>query len=90
MTPFSYTAHRRDAVGFTVPAVVAALGSRVLFPPAARRDALGDNTMPEKMTKAECQKRLEELEAEADRRGCCVIPATPVKDPADIPQEANA
>jgi hypothetical protein len=25
-------------VGFTVPAVVAALGSRVLFPPAARRD----------------------------------------------------
>ena len=46
--------------------------------------------MPEKMTKAECQRRLEELEAEADRRGCCVIPATPVMDPADIPEEDNA
>ena len=42
------------------------------------------------MTQEEYDKRLEELEAEADRRGCCVIPATPVMDPADIPEEDNA
>ena len=35
------------------------------------------------MTKAEYQKRLEELEREADRRGCCVIPAEPLIDPDD-------
>ena len=36
------------------------------------------------MTKAEYQKRLEELEREADRRGCCVIPAEPLIDPDDV------
>ena len=33
------------------------------------------------MTKAEYDKRLEELEAEADRRVCCVIPAQPIPPP---------
>ena len=33
------------------------------------------------MTKAKFQKKLEELEREADRRGCCVIPAQPIPPP---------
>jgi hypothetical protein len=33
------------------------------------------------MTRAEYHKRLEELEREADRRGCCVIPAKPLTPP---------
>lgn len=33
------------------------------------------------MTKAKYQKKLEELYDEADRRGCCVIPATPINPP---------
>ena len=37
------------------------------------------------MTRAECQKRLEEIEREADRRGCCIIPAEPIPDPAEAP-----
>ncbi len=35
------------------------------------------------MTKAEYQKKLAELEREADRCGCCVIPAEPLIDPDD-------
>ncbi len=33
------------------------------------------------MTQEAYDKRLAELEAEADRRGCCVIPAQPVPPP---------
>lgn len=33
------------------------------------------------MTQAKYDKRLAELEAEADRRGCCIIPAVPVPPP---------
>ena len=33
------------------------------------------------MTQEEYDKRLAELEAEADRRGCCIIPATPIPPP---------
>ncbi len=33
------------------------------------------------MTRAQYEKRLAELEAEADRRGCCVIPAKPLREP---------
>lgn len=33
------------------------------------------------MTQEEYDKRLAELEAEADRRGCCVIPAQPIPPP---------
>lgn len=36
------------------------------------------------MTQEEYEKRLDELYAEADRRGCCVIPATPVPPPDEI------
>lgn len=42
------------------------------------------------MTKTEYEKRLEELEAEADAAGCCVVPATPIPDPDDIPDEGQA
>ena len=42
------------------------------------------------MNGEEYQKRLAELEAEADRRGCCVIPATPIPDPDGIPDEGQA
>ena len=35
------------------------------------------------MTQAEYDKRMEELEAEADRRGCCVIPAQPIPPPEE-------
>lgn len=35
------------------------------------------------MTKTEYQRRLEELEAQADAAGCCVVPATPLFDPDD-------
>lgn len=46
------------------------------------------------MTQAEYDKRLAELEAEADRRGCCVIAAVPVPPPeeglaADAPASAT-
>ena len=33
------------------------------------------------MTQPEYEKRLAELEAEADRRGCCIIPAQPIPPP---------
>ena len=33
------------------------------------------------MTQEEYDKRLAELEAEADRRGCCIIPAQPIPPP---------
>ena len=33
------------------------------------------------MTQAEYDKRIAELEAEADRRGCCIIPARPIPPP---------
>ena len=33
------------------------------------------------MGNEEYEKSLEELYDEADRRGCCVIPATPIKSP---------
>ena len=35
------------------------------------------------MTQSEFGKRMAELEAEADRNGCAVIPAEPLFDPAD-------
>ena len=46
------------------------------------------------MPQGEYNKRLEELEAEADRRGCCVIPAQPIPPPdeglaADAPASAT-
>ena len=41
------------------------------------------------MTQAEYDKRIEELEAEADRRGCCIIPATPVPPPDGSPGTAR-
>ncbi len=41
------------------------------------------------MTQAEYDKRLAELEAEADRRGCCVIPAQPIPPP-DEPIKKDA
>lgn len=46
------------------------------------------------MTQEEYDKRLEELEAEADRRGCCIIPAQPIPPPdeglaADAPASAT-
>lgn len=45
------------------------------------------------MTQQEYDKRLAELEAEADRRGCCIIPETPIPPPdeglaADAPASA--
>ena len=33
------------------------------------------------MTRAQYQRELEKLEAEADRNGCCVIPARPLREP---------
>jgi len=42
------------------------------------------------MTKTEFQKRLEELEAKADAAGCFVVPATPLIDPDDIPEEGQS
>lgn len=36
------------------------------------------------MTHEEYEKRLEELYAEADRRGCCVIPVAPIPQPDKI------
>ena len=33
------------------------------------------------MTQQEYDKRLAELEAEADRLGCCIIPAPPIPPP---------
>ena len=33
------------------------------------------------MTKKQYEKRLAELEAEADKRGCCVIPTRPLREP---------
>lgn len=33
------------------------------------------------MTQEKYEKRLAELEAEADRLGCCVIPAKPIPSP---------
>ena len=41
------------------------------------------------MTQAEYDKRMEELEAEADRRGCCIIPAVPVQPPDGSPGTAR-
>ena len=35
------------------------------------------------MNQQEYDKRLAALEAEADRRGCCVIPAQPIPPPED-------
>ena len=35
------------------------------------------------MTKRQYEKRLAELEAEADKRGCCVIPSRPLREPRD-------
>jgi hypothetical protein len=34
------------------------------------------------MTRAQYQKELEKLEREADKRGCCVIPARPLREPS--------
>ena len=43
------------------------------------------------MTQAEYDKRLAELEAEADRRGCCVIPAQPIPPPNEgVAADASA
>lgn len=42
------------------------------------------------MTQAEYDKRLAELEAEADRRGCCVIPAQPIQPPDGVPDTPAA
>ena len=42
------------------------------------------------MTKAEYQKKLAELEREADRCGCCVIPAEPLIDPDDATAAGSA
>lgn len=43
------------------------------------------------MTKKQFEKRLAELEAEADRRGCCVIPARPLREPAaNAPRKRKA
>ena len=42
------------------------------------------------MTQAGYDKRLAELEAEADRRGCCIIPATPVPPPDGVPETPAA
>lgn len=39
------------------------------------------------MTQEEYEKRLEELYAEADRRGCCVIPSTPIPPPDEIAEK---
>lgn len=36
------------------------------------------------MTQEEYEKRLEELYAEADRRGCCVIPSSQIPPPDEI------
>lgn len=33
------------------------------------------------MTRAQYQRELEKLEREADKRGCCVVPAKPLKEP---------
>lgn len=41
------------------------------------------------MTQDEYEKRLAELEAEADQRGCCVIPAHPIPPP-DEPRKTDA
>lgn len=41
------------------------------------------------MTQEEYDKRLAELEAEADRRGCCIIPATPIPPPDGAPGTAR-
>lgn len=38
------------------------------------------------MTQEEHDRRLAELEAEADRRGCCVIPAKPIPPPDGKPE----
>ena len=40
------------------------------------------------MTEQEREKQLEELYAEADKAGCCVIPAEPIP-PADQPKEVK-
>ncbi len=39
------------------------------------------------MTQEEYDRRLAELEAEADRRGCCVIPAQPIPSPDGVPEK---
>ena len=41
------------------------------------------------MTRAQFEKRLEELEREADRRGCCVIPARPLREPKASKKKAS-
>lgn len=33
------------------------------------------------MTRAQYEKALEKLEREADKRGCCVIPSKPLREP---------
>jgi hypothetical protein len=40
------------------------------------------------MTKAEYDKRLAELEAEADRCGCCVVPVRPLREPKAAKKKA--
>jgi hypothetical protein len=37
------------------------------------------------MTQAQYQRELEKLEREADKRGCCVIPARPLREPKAKP-----
>ena len=41
------------------------------------------------MTQAEHDKRLAELEAEADRRGCCVILAQPIPPHDGVPEKTG-
>lgn len=34
------------------------------------------------MTRAQYEKELEKLEREADKRGCCVVPSRPLREPS--------
>ena len=42
------------------------------------------------MTRAQYQKELEKLEREADKRGCCVIPAKPLREPKEASKSLRA
>lgn len=42
------------------------------------------------MTRKQYEKRLAELEAEADRRGCCIVPAKPLREPSKRQPKAKA
>lgn len=41
------------------------------------------------MPQEEYDRRLAELEAEADRRGCCIIPANPIPPPDGTPENPD-